>query len=159
MIELICLAADPIVRLNDSAFIVQPQDPWVAFFVQMSGVLVGGLIAIGANYALQVHSFKLQEEANLRIRRRDAYHELLRDLTIIKFSEESKPMSMFMNHLLMAKIYAGPYLKRYIEEWVDKLAKDTTPPTLEFLGIIKDLMVIELSEKEPKAKSWWQFWK
>lgn len=158
MIELICLAAGPIVRLNDSTFIVQPQDPWVTFFVQMSGVLVGGLIAIGVNYALQVHSFKLQEEANLRNRRRDAYNELLCDLMIMGFPE-SKPFSMFMYHLLMAKIYAGPYLKWYLEEWLDKLKKDTAPPTLDFLKIIKDLMVIELSENEPKAKSWYEFWK
>jgi len=158
MIELICLAADPIVRLNDSTFIVQPQDPWVTFFVQMSGVLVGGLIAIGANYALQMHSFKLREEANLRNRRRDAYSELLSDMVIIDFPE-STPIAKFIYHLAIAKIYAGPYLKRYIEEWVDKCKKDNMPPASEFLHIIKDLMMIELSENEPKAKSWWQFWK
>lgn len=56
---------------------VQIQDPLVTFFSQVSAVIIGGIIALIANYFLQKKSFSAQNETNQKNLRIAAYNDLL----------------------------------------------------------------------------------
>jgi hypothetical protein len=51
----------------DYTVIVNTQDPWVTFFSQVSAAIIGGIIALGANYFLQKRSFNAHIETNQKI--------------------------------------------------------------------------------------------
>jgi putative flippase GtrA len=52
----------------------------VTFFDQVLAVIIGGMIALVANYFLQRHSFKEQNKTNRMNQRMIAYSDLLREL-------------------------------------------------------------------------------
>jgi hypothetical protein len=61
---------------------VQTQDIWGTFFSQVSAVIIGGIIALGANYFLQKKSFNAQNETNQKNLRIAAYNDLLGDISL-----------------------------------------------------------------------------
>lgn len=84
MFETVCLAAEPVVYQNVSALYVQMQNPVNLFLIQISAVIVGGLITLLISTQQQKKSFEKQEEQ--RKKSFDAQIELQKK----SFEEQSK---------------------------------------------------------------------
>lgn len=163
MIELICLATEPLIPINNATFILQTQDPWMTLFIQISAVIAGGIIALIANYALQMHSFDVQGKTALINQRVAAYSELLLD--IATFDSELTPISMaipshFYFHAAKAALYGSPIVEAKLQPWI-------TNPNYDYrdhdFGVLihesKSAMEAEIRAEKAKAKHWWQFWR
>ena len=157
MNEMVSLVAAIPVPINSSTVIVQAQDPWMTFLSQILAVIVGGIIVFGANYALQMHSFRIQNETNRINRRNDAYIGLLG--AIIRYEKTSSlPDDDLMFHISKASIYGSLEMNKKINDWLGKLADDETNGSRE-LSLIKLIIVAEIGLEEMVDNKKWKFWK
>lgn len=159
MIETICLVASNIIHLNDSTVMVQTQDPLVTFFSQVLAVIIGGIIALVANYFLQKHSFKEQDKTNRMNQRMIAYSGLLRELHNFRRSHKSSIDLEF--HTGQVLIYGSRAARYKIKEWYtnqdSSIEANIDARIGEWMTIMNDETGIE--KLNSKAKHWYQFWK
>lgn len=142
MIETIYLAADTIIRLNNSTVLMQTQGSGSSFFSQIAAVFLGGIIALVANYVLQIHSFKVQGEANKQNQRMIAYVNLFGDITNYRTGMgDYGNMSL---HMAQAAAFGSPQVRgkiaSYIYESGGRLSVEFNP----ILDQIKGLIIQEL---------------
>lgn len=157
MIELICLSTVTLDPINASTVIVNTQDPWVAFFSQIAAVFIGGVIALIANYALQMHGFDVENRANLMNQRRDAYSRLLYD--IYAYEKSHKIMEDISFHIAQAALYGSPEVRRISESLLKEQDIRGVRRFWSLLNAMKIAIKVEIDEKAMPPKSWWQFWK
>ena len=130
----------------------------MTLFIQISAVIAGGIIALIANYALQMHSFDVQGKTALINQRVAAYSELLLD--IATFDSELTPISMaipshFYFHAAKAALYGSPIVEAKLQPWI-------TNPNYDYrdhdFGVLihesKSAMEAEIRAEKAKAKHW-----
>lgn len=157
MIGTIGLVAGTIIRLNDSTVIVQTQDPWMTFFSQIFAVFIGGIIALIANYVLQMRAFDVQGKAALMNQRMAAYSELLHDISLYDASSYMPEAALF--HANRAALYGSPIVEAKLRPWIEDRELESKINFWPFLYEIKSDMETEIRAEKAKAKSWWQFWR
>jgi hypothetical protein len=121
MIEYISLVTGSVIRnLNNSTIILQTQDPFVTFGSQVLSVIVGGLIALIANYFLQMHSFNVQNETNRMNLRIAAYIALLGHISNYKSNLDMSFIADMGFYLTKAAAYGSPEIKALIKPEIRK---------------------------------------
>jgi len=118
MIELISLQLLPWISISSSPVTVQTQDPSVMLAIQILAVFVGGVIALIANYFLQMHSFNVQRKAKQEDRRTEAYVELLSDISDYGMTHGINNLMPF--HMAKAAMYGSPKIRDKIRPEIMK---------------------------------------
>jgi hypothetical protein len=169
MNDTICFVAAIPVPINSSTVTVQTQDPWMMFLSQILAVIVGGIIVFLANYALQMHSFSIQNETNQMNRLNDAYIGLLG--AISRYDPTSLPDDDLIFHIHKAFIYGSLTIKEKLNELGIKIAEKDIDGSRNLVEVLKLIIATEIglgemmnnkkwqSWKDIKKKGWWQFWK
>lgn len=137
--------------------VAQIQNPYVVFLSQVLAVFIGGVIALVANYVLQMHSFSIQNETNQMNRRIDAYIGLLG--AISRYESTSLIDGDLMLHVLKASIYGSLTVNKEIEIWVSKLADDNTDEFRKLASNVRLIIVTEMGLGQMVDNKRWQFWR
>jgi hypothetical protein len=145
------------IHINSTTVIVQAQDPWMTFFSQVTAVIVGGIIALIANYALQMHSFNVQNKTNRMNQCIAAYIELLGDIVNhIPGTSIAEDMKV---HMAKAAAFGSPRIRDELVPYFQLTVPGIIIYPEPFMEDIKFAIMNELLLPKPKSKSLWQFWK
>ncbi len=159
MIEFIYLQLMPWISINTSPVTVQTQDPWTMFFVQASSIAVGGIIAFGANYLLQVNGIYMQYEKEQFGKLNDLYNELLIDIhSYTSTGNVSKDLEI---HLTLLGIICGPRTQKEVNQLQlpNSVMLSELSKTLDSVSKILTIADAEFNDKITKERNWWKFWK
>jgi hypothetical protein len=157
MIGFICLAAGTLIRLNDSTIIVQTQGSSTTFFSQMLPVIIGGIIVLISNYALQIHSYRVQNKTNLMNKRIEAYTELLKDIS--NYRSERRSLGDMEFHVTKAAIYGSSEVSKRLQKWIGARGLYESDEFRKFMEEIKGVIIGEITKENANSNSRWQFWK
>jgi len=155
MIEYVGLASGSAIRsLNNSTIIIQTQDPWTSFVSQVLSVVIGGIIALIANYFLQKHNFDLQNRTNMMNQRISAYNSLLGHIANYGSSINAADMGLY---LIRAASYGSPEIKDLIKPIVENVHVDAEGKFEA--SLITKVIIEEIMKKNSHPKHWWLFWR
>lgn len=151
MIQYVSLLTESVIRdLGNSTIIIQTQNPWIAFGSQLFSVIVGGTIALIANYFLQKHSFNIQNETNLMNLRIAAYSNLIGHISnyesISIYTDQKKFIEDMGLYLVRAAVYGSQEVKTLIIPEIKKSKIEKSEEFSNSIGKIKGAIVEEIAK-------------
>jgi hypothetical protein len=121
---------------------VQIQNPWVMFFSQVSAVIIGGIIALVANYFLQKKSFSSQNETNQKNLRISAYNDLLGNISLYQATHGIK--DDMPTNMAKAFAYGSSEIKNLIKPQIEMQQMGSDRTFYTSIEQIKNRMVEEI---------------
>jgi hypothetical protein len=163
MIQYVSLLTDSVIRTpGNSTIIIQTQDPWVANASQILSVFIGGLIALIANYLLQMRSFSIQNETSQKNQRIAAYGDLIGHISNYESALGSQGTRFIEDmglYLARAVVYGSPEISALIIPEIKKLGIENNREFLTSIEKIKAAIIKEITmDENQEQKNGWHFW-